>query len=135
MGGIRKFVIHGKPISQKNSKRVGVTKGRPYMYTPPKVKAWHKEAFKQLREQQENWEIHYGGDLPDTPDKTDLDVYVTSYVAKGQAVDVDNLASGPLDALQKAKVIQNDYWVKRLVSVRERDPEDPRVEITIEWED
>ena len=33
-----KFTIFGKPISQKNSKRVGLAKGRAYMYTPANVK-------------------------------------------------------------------------------------------------
>jgi|TARA_Y100000034_G_C6756171_1_gene336478 Holliday junction resolvase RusA-like endonuclease len=130
---MRKFIIIGKPISQKNSKRVGVRKGgKAYMYTPANVKSWHKEAFKQLTVQLEDWGNHYGDDLAPIPDKTDLDVTIVSYMDKGQSVDVDNLAGGPLDALQKAGVIANDYWIKRLCSIREKDWKNPRVEIEIE---
>ena len=93
------------------------------MYTPANVKNWHKEAFKQLTSQADG--------LNPISDKTELDVTIISYMDKGQSVDVDNLAGGPLDALQKAGIIDNDYWVKRLCSIREKDWNNPRVEIEI----
>jgi|TARA_R110002051_G_scaffold314371_1_gene391402 Holliday junction resolvase RusA-like endonuclease len=120
-----KFTILGKPVSQKNAKRVGMAKGRAYIYTPAGVKKWHKEAAVQLADQ---WE---SGDCPEIPPKTPMEVRIISYLAKGQSIDVDNLASAPMDAVQKAGIYQNDYWVRCLISSRKRDWENPRVEIEI----
>ena len=95
------------------------------MYTPADVKKWHKNAASQLADQ---WE---SGDYPEIPPKTPMEVRVISYLAKGQSIDVDNLASAPMDAVQKAGIYQNDYWVRCLISSRKRDWENPRVEIEI----
>lgn len=119
------FIIRGKPISQKNFKRVGVSKGKGYMYTPKSIKEWHKEAKEQLEMQ-----LKHGAQTA-LPEKTNLEVKIISYMGKGQSIDVDNLAGGPLDAMQKAGVYKNDYWIKRLTLERDKDPEDPRVEIDI----
>tara|TARA_R100001480_G_scaffold23094_3_gene33334 strand:+ start:1498 stop:1899 length:402 start_codon:yes stop_codon:yes gene_type:complete len=122
---IWKFTIVGKPVSQKNSKRVGVAKGRPYMYTPTSIKEWHKSAVSQLQEQLSS--KLYPGIGP----KAELEIKVISYLAKGQSIDVDNLASAPMDAMQKAGVYKNDYWARCLISSRKKDWENPRVEIEI----
>ena len=119
------FTIEGKPISQKNAKRVGMAKGRAYIYTPADVKAWHKSALAQLTEQ---WAT---GDYPEIPPKTEMEVRIISYLAKGQSIAVDNLASAPMDAMQKAGIYQNDYWVRCLISSRKKDWVTPRVEIEI----
>ena len=95
------------------------------MYTPKNIKEWHKEAKIQLEKQLRD-------KAPEPlPEKTNLEVNVISYMAKGQSVDVDNLAGGPLDAMQKAGIYKNDYWIKRLILERDKDPENPRVEISI----
>jgi len=120
-----KFTIIGKPISQKNSKRVGLAKGRAYMYTPANVKKWHKSAVSQLGVQlTEN-------DYPPIPHKTEMEVKIISYLDKGQAIDVDNLAAAPMDAMQKAGVYTNDYWARCIISSRKKDWVNPRVEIEI----
>jgi len=127
-----KFTILGKPVSQKNSKRVGVAKGgRAYMYTPANIKAWHKDAVQQLGVQLlANTESKLDPVMP-IPDKTEMEIKIISYLAKGQAVDVDNLAAAPLDAMEKAGVYKNDYWVRCIISSRKKDWENPRVEIEI----
>jgi len=124
-GDVLRFTIYGKPISQKNSKRVGMAKGRAYMYTPPEVKAWHKSALLQLQEQLAS------NSYPEIDSKVELEVIIISYLAKGQSIDVDNLASAPMDAMQKAGIYKNDYWVRCLISSRKKDWVKPRVEIEI----
>ena len=62
----------------------------------------------------------------------ELSVDVISYLGKRQRTDVDNLAAGPLDSLEKAGIIANDYWIKKLTCERLKDDANPRVEITIQ---
>ena len=58
-----------------------------------------------------------------------MEAEIISFLGKGQSIDSDNLASGPLDAMQQAGVYKNDYWVKRITSDRMKDHENPRVTI------
>lgn len=51
---------------------------------------------------------------------------------RGQRADVDNLACAPLDALQAAGIVKNDYQIERLTCERRRDAARPRVEITLQ---
>jgi len=121
-----RFTILGKPISQKNSKRVGITKGgKPYMYTAANVKKWRKSAVEQLKEQL----LSCG--YPPLEDKTEMEITVMSYLGKGQSLDSDNLSAGPLDAMEEAGVYGDDYWGRRIISDRDRCADNPRVEIEI----
>ena len=127
-----KFTILGKPVSQKNAKRVGVAKGgRAYMYTPVSVKAWHKSAVHQLGVQLLESQNPDAQLVPAIAHKTEMQIKITSYLDKGQAIDVDNLAAAPLDAMEKAGVYKNDYWVRCIISSRKKDWVNPRVEIEI----
>ena len=127
-----KFTILGKPVSQKNAKRVGVAKGgRAYMYTPVSVKAWHKSAVHQLGVQLLESQNPDAQLVPAIAHKTEMQIKITSYLDKGQAIDVDNLAAAPLDAMEKAGVYKNDYWVRCIISSRKKDWINPRVEIEI----
>ena len=128
-GHVWEFQIIGKPVSQKNAKRVGVSRGRAYMYTPKDIKRWHESAERQLRAQVIEQED--AGKYYDIPEKTELEVKIISYLDKGQAIDVDNLAAAPLDAMQKAGIYNNDYWVRCVISARKKDWINPRVEIKI----
>ena len=128
---IWKFTILGKPVSQKNAKRVGVAKGRAYMYTPSNVKAWHKSAVHQIGVQLLESSCPDSQLVPAIPDKTEMEIRITSYLDKGQAIDVDNLAAAPLDAMEKAGVYKNDYWARCIISSRKKDWVNPRVEIEI----
>tara|TARA_R110000824_G_scaffold7533_2_gene34198 strand:- start:441 stop:770 length:330 start_codon:yes stop_codon:yes gene_type:complete len=84
---------------------------------------WKADAVRQLKCQWANRECIDGG--------IELSVNVISYLGKRQRTDVDNLAAGPLDSLEKAGIIANDYWIKHLICERRKDDENPRVEITI----
>ena len=79
--------------------------------------------MRQLKEQWAGRECIDGG--------IELSVDVVSYLGKRQRTDVDNLEAGPLDSLEKAEVIANDYWIKELYSRREKDTDNPRVEIVL----
>ena len=127
-----KFTILGKPVSQKNAKRVGVAKGgRAYMYTPVSVKAWHKSAVHQLEAQLLESRNPGAQLVPAIPNKTEMEIKIISYLAKGQSIDVDNLAAAPLDAMQTAGIYSNDYWARCIISSRKKDWVNPRVEIEI----
>jgi len=131
---IWKFTILGKPVSQKNAKRVGVAKGgRAYMYTPVNIKAWHKSAVHQIGVQllEIKASLEHAKDYPIIPHKEEMEIRIVSYLDKGQAIDVDNLAAAPLDAMEKAGVYKNDYWVRCIISSRKKDWVNPRVEIEI----
>ena len=115
------FVIGGKPTSQKNLKRAGIRNGKSFLYTPVGVQKWKMSAIHQLKEQ---W--LYDGAIPT---KIELEAEVHSYLGKGQSIDADNLLGGPLDALQKAGILENDYWIKKVTSLRLKDIESPRAVI------
>jgi len=78
---------------------------------------------RQLKEQWAGRQTITGG--------IELSVDVVSYLGKRQRTDVDNLAAGPLDSLEKAEIIANDYWIKEMYCRREKDPDNPRVEIVL----
>ena len=79
--------------------------------------------MRQLKEQWASREEINGG--------IELSVKLINYLGKRQRTDVDNLAAGPLDSLEKAGIIANDYWIKHLICERRKDDDNPRVEITI----
>jgi Holliday junction resolvase RusA-like endonuclease len=117
-----KFIVLGRPVSQKNSKRVGFKKGgKGFLWTPKNIKDWKTSAIQQLADQ---W-----GDQDPIPSGVELQAEIVSFLGKGQSIDSDNLAAGPLDAMEKAGVYKNDYWVKRTISDRMKDPKNPRVVI------
>lgn len=128
---IYRFEILGRPISQKNNKQIVWPKeGRfskskkpisPLLVDSSRVKTWRKSAEKQLGPQWQN----------KRPLEGSLAVVVESYLGTRQRGDTDNLAIGPLDALQKAKIVKNDNCFDSVVSIRHRDKDNPRVEIFI----
>ena len=115
------FIILGKPISQKNMKRVGIRQGKGFLWTPKDIKEWKASAVAQLAEQ---W-----GENEPIPSGVELEAECISYLGKGQSIDSDNLAAAPLDAMEEAGIFQNDYWVRRSISDRMKDPDNPRVVI------
>jgi Holliday junction resolvase RusA-like endonuclease len=124
-----RFTIHGRPVSQKNAKQIMRNgNGRPFIGSDRKVKAWHKAAAIQLREQIEAM----GGVrtiLASEPTRVCVDVYQGAR----QSIDLDNAVQAPLDALQAAGVFANDYCVTRLECTRiDTERGEPRVEIFIE---
>lgn len=122
------FMIHGKPVTQKNSRnivRVKSKDGERWMsVAPPEVKAWHRGAYLQLKAQANQLGVEGLGD-----EKHALGTTIIAYLGKGQHLDADNIAAAPLDALQKAGIITNDYWCCPLHIYRERDTANPRIGI------
>jgi len=118
------LTIRGRPVSQKNAKTIGRRNGVPFILSRKGVRQWKNEAVIQLRTQ---WEGE--------PLTTELTCGLIAYLDKGQRCDVDNLACAPLDAMQLAGVIANDYQINKLWVRRERDPSNPRIEITLTTRD
>jgi Holliday junction resolvase RusA-like endonuclease len=111
---------------QKNSKQIIWAKRYPFQRSPrlidkPKVIKWRKDITSQARAQ-------WAGKDPLTGD---LGVIVVAYLGKRQRPDVDNLAAGPLDAIEKAGVVENDRQFSFAVIIRRTDWEDPRVEVFV----
>ena len=119
------YTIAGRPISQKNSKTIVCRGNRPRMITNNNVRLWKESAIKQLIEQRER------SGAPVIPRGVEMEVRIISFLDKGQAIDSDNLAAGPLDAMEKAGIYPNDYWVRCVISDRRKDFNFPRVEIHI----
>lgn len=116
------FVIRGRPVSQKNSKRIfRSAEGKPFISSNQGVKDWMRDAVIQLQNQY----------LGQKCFECEVEVQILAILDKGQRGDVDNLATAPLDALQKAKVIKNDSLVRRLVIEKARDPDWPRLHIHV----
>lgn len=115
------LVVEGLPVSQKNSKRIARTSvGRRFVISEPRVRRWKLEAVSQLAAQ---WRR--------PPLLMPINVSLICYLHPRQRIDCDNLAAGPLDALQAARVIGNDSQVERLTVVRLRDRDRPRIGILI----
>lgn len=114
------ITILGEVPSQKNSKKVTYINGRPVVYTSASVKEWQQSAAWQLKQAPQ-----YQGKVTIT---------MTIYRSTARRVDLDNMASGCLDALVKAEIIQDDSWkfVLALVVVFGGiDKANPRVEIEL----
>jgi len=126
VGGVYRFVLYGPPMVQKNSKQIVWSNRHPFQRSPklvdaPKVKKWRNDIKAQAKAQ-------WAGKDPLTGD---LGVIVVAYLGKRQRPDVDNLAAGPLDALEKSGIVENDRQFSMAVVIRRTDWEDPRVEVFV----
>lgn len=120
------FIIPGPPVVKKNNKRIIVNKrtGKPMIISSTQAIAWQDKAIGVLRR---IWK-----DRDPIPAGILLNAMIVSYLDSSQRPDASNLYEAPQDALQEAGVISNDYWiVSHNGSRRKRDPEWPRVEITL----
>jgi Holliday junction resolvase RusA-like endonuclease len=122
------LTIRGLPVSQKNSRSIGWAGGHPRSFSSSGVKSWHREAAIQLMLQ---WRHLPPLDL-DGRQHREVRARVLIYQGERQRLDVDNAAAAPLDALKRAGVITNDYWINPLTVERHRDEERPRVEIYLD---
>lgn len=95
-----KLVVPGNVPSQKNQKIISRNNatGRPFLRSSPQVKAWQKIAFLELRSQFSGYKM------------TDYPVSCTLifYFDNARRHDLDNAASGVMDALVAAEVIEDD---------------------------
>jgi Holliday junction resolvase RusA-like endonuclease len=119
----RRFVIEGKPITKKNSKRiVRRGSGRPFLISSDAYREWEASAVVQLRMQWRGKE----------PLEGEWNAAILSYLGPRQRPDASNLYEGPQDALQLAGVVVNDSQIVSHDGSRmTRDPTRPRVEITL----
>jgi hypothetical protein len=84
------------------------------------VRAWETEAIRAFKEQ---W-----GGLPKIPPGVPLHAKIVSFQGDKQHLDLSNSYEAPQDALQKAEVISNDYWIESHDGSRKlRDIARPRV--------
>lgn len=126
--GIR-LVILGRPQVKKNSRDLFIDEKGKQRNRPPKVyRGWEKDAVIQLRTQ---WSRIVGrrrrSPLPRT---VTLNAAIVSYIGKNQRPDASNLYEGPADALELAKVIENDAQIiSHDGSRKRRDWNEPRVVI------
>jgi len=121
------FVITGRPAIQKNRHKIVRVRGQARIIKNKAALEWHKEAAAQLAEQLATtcagFEPIRKGNM--------VNVEIWAYCGKGTLPDADNLACAPLDALQKAGILENDSSVEDLHIYRRRDRDNPRVEVTI----
>ncbi len=125
-----RFVIEGRPVSQKNAKKIGVNRktGKRFPLSRKNVLDYKGAAILQLRSQ---WnQMHgYGSREPIT---RYLEASGIVFQGGGQAIDLGNSLEAVFDSLEKAKIIKNDYQIAAYGRWRRlRDPDRPRIEITL----
>ena len=128
-----RFTIRGSPVTLKNSKVIasisrpcGKCKKSPMrtIVSHKNVRAWMKEADKQLRQQ---WTF-----TKPIPEAITMNAAIVTYMQTRRKADASNLYQAPEDALQAAGVITDDYQIRtHNGSDRRYDKNDPRVEITL----
>ena len=118
---MHKFVIRGRPVSQKNNRELIRVKGKPRSVPSREAKSYSAHAVTQLQTQREL----------NVPILGRLSASLAVYQGERQAIDIDNAIQAPLDALQKAAIIKNDYQIEFITAIRKRDKHNPRVEITL----
>jgi len=120
------FVILGRPVVQKNRMQIRRNRktGQSFIGKSPEVEAWMRRAVLQLRQQwHEDGPIEHG---------VFLNAAIVTYQGPRGKADASNLYEAPQDALQKAGIVSNDYWIRsHNGSDRLSDPAKPRVEITL----
>src|SRR5208337_4406593 len=117
-----KLIIHGQPITKKNSQQIILIKGRPLIIQSKAYRAYEKLAKAQI------WESRPYIDI--------INKYIwvccRYYLATARIPDLVNLLGATADILQAAKVIQDDNLIRSWDGSRiaGKDPV-PRVEIEI----
>jgi Holliday junction resolvase RusA-like endonuclease len=114
------LVIHGRLPNQKNDLTIRRRGNTPFIAHGNATEEWTSSAISQLRRQWTRAALTGG-----------LVAELRFYQGKGQRTDLDNLLAAPLDVLEKAEVLKNDYQIWALQSWRYRDPRFPRVEIVL----
>lgn len=120
------LTIIGRPAVLKNTKRIFRNRktGKPFIAKSQQATDWMTSAIEQLRHQWRSKEP-----LPKKPIHTKM----LFYLPTRDTSDLSNLYQGTEDALQKAGVIANDYWIASHDGSRriKDNNETPRVEVTL----
>lgn len=117
----RHFVVEGRPVSGTNSQQIiKAPNGRRLVLKSKAQRRWRDVALEQLTAQR-------GAMRPIT-----TAVAVTCVVYRQtRAGDTDNYVKGVGDALQSARIVDNDACIAEWHVIRRLDPSRPRIEITI----
>jgi Holliday junction resolvase RusA-like endonuclease len=115
-------------VSQKNSKVIRRTRsGRAFIASNDGVTSWRNWAALILRQQRSE----RGPSETINGRLISITVILVVTLAKGQRIDVDNLAAAPLDALVDSGIISDDRWIDALHVATVRDRDDPSVWIGV----
>lgn len=112
-----RLTILGDSCPKKNLYRIA----KGHFYKDAKVTAYEKSFFVQARQQL--------GASFQTLTKP-LSLQATFYIKRD--ADLDNLQGGLFDALQAARIIENDRLIRHIDAFKEKDAKKPRVDITLE---
>lgn len=124
-----KLTIKGNIPSLKNSKQIyrNSKTGRPFITASDNAKAWMNSATVQLLSQM--------NELKPEPFNYPINITMVFYYKDKTRKDLDNSASGVLDALVKAKVIDDDdhkHVDNVFLQFSGYDKANPRVEIHLD---
>lgn len=117
-----KIILHGRIPSKKNSRITNRKTGRSF--PSPQYTAWHKDATKQLLEQ----------DVPKAKFKLVEGISLTFYAPDNRAADLTNKAESVMDLFKDYGLIEDDNWFivpEVTLSFGGVDKENPRCEITL----
>lgn len=119
-----RYVIHGRWVSKKNGKRImrAGRKGRRFIASSDRYRRWQRDAILQLQAQRRAREALSG------PVRVSMVIWLAY---KQRRPDRDNARAGTFDALAKAGVIRNDSQIAEDPLRFERDPQNPRIEVTV----
>lgn len=136
-GDVYEFVFYGHPVSQKNSRELVKMKDGQMRSFPNKiVEAWHGPVIGKrtrkpdgaIRTFRKQW-----APRKPIPRKTPCKVQIIAYHTPRRRPDIDNIPAAPLDALQKAGVVENDSCFDELHVIRRRvkDEREARVVVRV----
>lgn len=114
------YCVVGRPVSGTNSQQIVRVGSRRMVLKSKAQREWRADAVAQLCQQRGVRRPIAG------PCAITLHIY-----RQRNQGDVDNYAKGVLDALQDARILDDDKHVTELHLYRHTDPARPRVEITI----
>lgn len=116
-----KLVIKGSVPSKKNNYRCSCFKGKPRLHHTQRYIDWERDAILQLENQ------YHGEPISDL-----VWAKFSFFMPTRHKRDLSNLYEAPQDALERAKVLENDNLIKSHDGSRiAYDKENPRVEIEL----
>ena len=114
------YCVVGRPVSGTNSQQIVKVGKRRLVLKSKAQREWRADAVAQLTDQRKHRAAIAA------PCAVTLHIY-----RQRNQGDVDNYAKGVLDALQDARILDDDKHVTELHLYRHTDPARPRVESTI----
>lgn len=117
-----RYVIEGEPVSGKNSMRIvwSPKRNRRVVVKSTQASAWQLSAIEQLVKQRGRTKTMRG----------DVCVALFAY-QRDKRRDLDNVIASLLDALKKARVIEDDFNVAQVRATRYIVPNEPRIEVMV----